>query len=119
VDDRKVQRFGLLIAALCFLTLTGRSGAEPWDGDAIRETHAAAGEAYEQEDYDEFLIHGRKLVRLAPHSTRARYNLARAQSLTGDIPASTSPPSASSWMALCTTWPTASTATSPPTGPRT
>ena len=84
MDERGARRLGLLAAALALLALSGPSGAEPRDRDAIRETHAAAREAYDRKDYDAFLLHSRRLVGLVPRSTRARYNLACAQSLTGD-----------------------------------
>jgi sugar lactone lactonase YvrE len=58
----------------------------PLDRDAIQAASAAAREAYGEKDYAAFLRHSRTLVGLAPRSTRALYNLACAQSLTGDAP---------------------------------
>jgi sugar lactone lactonase YvrE len=58
--------------------------AESSDREAVRAAHAAALEAYEQGDHADFLRHSREVVDLAPRSTRALYNLACAQSLTGD-----------------------------------
>ncbi len=75
---------GVLVAGLALLGLAATSSAEPPDRDAIRRAYAAARKAHQDEDYPAFLLHSRELVGLAPRSTLARYNLACAQSLTGD-----------------------------------
>jgi sugar lactone lactonase YvrE len=71
---------GVRVALALSLAVQGA----PADRDAILEVSAAARQAYEQEDYASFLRHSESLVRLAPRSTRALYNLACARSLTGD-----------------------------------
>jgi sugar lactone lactonase YvrE len=61
------------------------AGGATLDRDAVRKASAAAREAYDQKDYPSFLRHSRTLAGLTPRSTRALYNLACAQSLTGDV----------------------------------
>lgn len=77
---RRSVALGLLVTAALAL---GADGAAR-DGAAIRKASTDAREAYEQKDYPAFLRHSRTLAGLAPRSTRALYNLACAQSLTGD-----------------------------------
>jgi len=77
---RRSVALGLLVTAALAL---GADGATR-DGAAIRKASADAREAYDQKDYPAFLRHSRTLAGLAPRSTRALYNLACAQSLTGD-----------------------------------
>jgi sugar lactone lactonase YvrE len=72
--------FALSVAVALGVAVEGA----PLDREAIREASAAARESYDRKDYAAFLRHSRALVELVPRSTRALYNLACAQSLTGD-----------------------------------
>ena len=51
--------------------------------DEVAETAARAQAAYKKKDYKAFLAESQGLTVLAPHSVRAQYNLACAQSLNG------------------------------------
>jgi sugar lactone lactonase YvrE len=73
-----------LAGALLALTLGLSVPGAPLDRDAIREVADAARRAHEEKDYASFLRLSESLVRLAPRSARAVYNLACARSLTED-----------------------------------
>jgi sugar lactone lactonase YvrE len=73
----------LAVLALALMSTPGR-GEVPGQS-AIREAASDARAAYERKDYAEFLVRSQTLVRLAPQSPRALYNLACAQSLAGDV----------------------------------
>jgi streptogramin lyase len=53
------------------------------DRAALRQAQEQARAAYDKKDYAAFLAHSRRSADLAPRSTRALYNLACAQALTG------------------------------------
>ncbi len=77
---RATIALGLLVTAAPTLG----PAAAAFDRDAVREASAHAREAYDQRDYPAFLRHSRTVAGLAPRNPRALYNLACAQSLTGD-----------------------------------
>lgn len=68
-------------AALAFALMAGVSRGD--DRAALRAAQEQARAAYEKKDYAGFLEQSRLVARLAPRSTRALYNLACAQALTG------------------------------------
>jgi len=76
------RRMGAL-AAVTLFSMVGLAGAQPDGRQELRHAHEAALAAHEQKDYPAFLAHSRRVVELAPRSTRALYNLACAQALTG------------------------------------
>lgn len=79
-----MRRTTIALGLLAAVALTLGADDAVLDRDAIRKASAAAREAYDQKDYPAFLRHSRTLAGLAPRSTRALYNLACAQSLTGN-----------------------------------
>jgi sugar lactone lactonase YvrE len=68
-------------AVLLLLAAAGLAGGD--DRAALRAAQEQARAAYEKKDYAAFLEQSRRVAQLAPHSTRALYNLACAQALTG------------------------------------
>jgi sugar lactone lactonase YvrE len=74
-------RWFAVLAALAAATLAAAESREE-----LRAAHARAREAYERKDYPAFLAESARVASLAPRSTRALYNLACAQALSGDAP---------------------------------
>jgi sugar lactone lactonase YvrE len=68
-------------AALVLASAAGLAGGD--DRAALRAAQEQARAAYDKKDYGAFLEQSRLVARLAPRSTRALYNLACAQALTG------------------------------------
>jgi len=83
------SRVAATLVVVGLLAAAPAARAEGPDRDAIREASAAARSAYDGKDYAGFLLHSRALAAIAPRSTRALYNLACAQSLTGDAAGAT------------------------------
>jgi sugar lactone lactonase YvrE len=77
------SRLSTVVAALTLVAMAVCVRAEPEGQQELRRAHEAALAAHEQKDYPAFLAHSRRVVELAPRSTRALYNLACAQALTG------------------------------------
>jgi len=73
-------RLALLALALAAATAFAQAPAEQ---DEARRVNAEARAAHEKGDWPAFLASSRRLVELAPRSTRALYNLACAEARTG------------------------------------
>jgi len=78
------RRVAAIVGALALALVSAPGGGEVPDQAAIRSAARHARAAYDRKDYAEFLLRSQALVRLAPQSARALYNLACAQSLAGE-----------------------------------
>lgn len=69
------------------LAATAATAQAPAEQDEARRVNAEARAAHEKQDWPGFLTASRRLVELAPRSTRALYNLACAEARTGSADA--------------------------------
>jgi sugar lactone lactonase YvrE len=81
---KKMSLACLTVLALCAMAW-GQDGQ-----DEVRRVYEQAQAAHRAKDHKAFLEHSRRLVELAPRSTRLKYNLACAHALTGNTGEATS-----------------------------